>query len=370
MILMDINPDNCIILGINPGSTSTKIALWKGRNTIFSGSVSHSPEELSVFDSVKDQLDYRMQAVEELLAPFESYMKEMCIVMGRGGLLPPVPSGIFPMNDLLSDYLANNKTGEHASNLGGLMAEVMTKKYIQADAYICDPVGVDEFDELARVSGHPEFIRKSFYHPLNHKAVARRHAGIVGKHYEDLNLIIAHMGGGITVGAHRKGRVVDVNNGLDGDGPFTPERAGTIPAGDLARLCFSGRYTHKEIKRMLTGNGGLLAYLGTIDAREVERRILIGDDFAETIYKAMAYQVSKEIGAMFTVLSGEVDGILLTGGLAFSELFVGYIRERIGRLGQIFLYPGEDEMGALLTNSQLILLGKANIIHFDQRFLS
>ena len=362
--------DNCIILGINPGSTSTKIALWKGRNTVFSGSVSHSSEELSVFDSVKDQLNYRMQAMEKLLSPFESYLKEMCIVMGRGGLLPPVPSGIFPMNALLSDYLANNKTGEHASNLGGLLANLMVRKYPQAVAYICDPVGVDEFDELARISGHPAFIRKSFYHPLNHKAVARRHAGIVGKQYEDLNLIIAHMGGGITVGAHRKGRVVDVNNGLDGDGPFTPERAGTIPAGDLAKLCFSGQYTHKEIKRMLTGQGGLLAYLGTIDAREVEKRVAAGDESAEVIYKAMAYQVSKEIGAMFTVLSGDVDGILLTGGLAFSELFVGYIRERIGRLGQIFLYPGEDEMGALLTNSQLILEGKANIIHFDHSFLT
>jgi butyrate kinase len=362
--------DNCIILGINPGSTSTKIALWKGRNTVFSGSVSHSSEELSVFDSVKDQLNYRMQAMEKLLSPFESYLKKMCIVMGRGGLLPPVPSGIFPMNALLSDYLANNKTGEHASNLGGLLADLMVRQYPQAVAYICDPVGVDEFDELARISGHPAFIRKSFYHPLNHKAVARRHAGIVGKQYEDLNLIIAHMGGGITVGAHRKGRVVDVNNGLDGDGPFTPERAGTIPAGDLAKLCFSGQYTHKEIKRMLTGQGGLLAYLGTIDAREVEKRIAAGDESAEVIYKAMAYQVSKEIGAMFTVLSGDVDGILLTGGLAFSELFVGYIRERIGRLGQIFLYPGEDEMGALLTNSQLILEGKANIIHFDHSFLT
>jgi butyrate kinase len=248
--------------------------------------------------------------------------------------------------------------GQHASNLGGLIADDIAKSISEAKAYIADPVVVDELDEIARVSGHPAFERVSIFHALNQKAVARIYANGIGKKYEDLNLIIAHLGGGISVGAHRKGRVVDVNNALDGDGPFSPERSGTLPVGALAKACFSGKYTLDEIKKMICGKGGYVAYLDTNDAYLVEKAVDSGDQKAALIQEAMAYQVAKEIGAMSTVLRGEVDAIILTGGIAYGKPFVDAVSKRVQHLGSIYVHPGEGEMEALAMNGLLVANGE------------
>jgi butyrate kinase len=254
--------------------------------------------------------------------------------------------------------LTNPPMGEHASNLGGLIAKDIADSLPGAKAYITDPVVVDELEDVARISGHPEFQRKSIFHALNQKAVARQHAQQTLRKYEDLNLIVAHLGGGITVGAHKRGRVIDVNQGLDGEGPFSPERSGTLPVGDLAKACFSGKYSEKEIKKMITGKGGLVAYLDTNNAYEVEQRMKAGDVYAKLIYSAMAYQVSKSIGSMAAVLKGDIDGILITGGIAHDKWFTKQIIEHVELLAPVFIYPGEDEMRALALNALRVLKGE------------
>lgn len=353
-----------LIFVINPGSTSTKIGIFEQDKQMWMSSISHSPDEVNKFPTVFSQFDFRYKAILEKLTDSGIPTSDIAIVMGRGGLIKPVESGVIPVNEALKKDLKNSPVGEHASNLGGLLAAAFADQFENANAYIADPVAADEFDDLARISGHPLFERKSLYHPLNHKAVARQYASSISKTYEDLNLIIAHMGGGITVGAHRKGRVIDTNNGLDGDGPFTPERSGTIPAGDLVRLCFSGKYTEVEILKMLTGQGGMVAYLGTSDARSVEAAFIAGEENAVLVYKAMAYQIAKEIGAMFTVLNGEVDAIILTGGLAYSHVFTQMIAQRIEKLAAVKVYPGEDEMRALAMNGLNVLKGIAKIVEY------
>ncbi|MDO9511149.1 MAG: butyrate kinase [Bacteroidales bacterium] len=354
-----------LIFVINPGSTSTKIAVFEQDKQVWMASISHSPEEINAFPSIYSQFDYRYKSISDKMKDSGINAEDIAIVMGRGGLIRPVESGVLLVNEALKADLRDSPVGEHASNLGGLLAAAFADSFGSAKAYIADPVAADEFDALARISGHPLFERKSLYHPLNHKAVARQYASSISTTYEELNLIIAHMGGGITVGAHRKGRVVDTNNGLDGDGPFTPERSGTIPAGDLVRLCFSEKYTEQEILKMLTGKGGMVAYLNTSDARAVEEGFLNNEPKATLIYTAMAYQISKEIGAMFTVLKGEVDAIILTGGLAYSHVFTKMIAERIGKLGPVKVYPGEDEMRALAANGLNVLKGTAKIIEYQ-----
>lgn len=353
------------ILVINPGSTSTKIAVYLDSRQLFSKNISHSYNELSYYAHITDQLHYRKQIIINELQKTGIDIKTMHAVIGRGGLVHPIPSGTYTVNETLKTDLRNGIMGEHASNLGGLIAAELADEIEGCVAFIADPVVVDELDDVVRVSGHPLFKNYSIFHALNQKAVARRYAKEAEKVYESLNLIVAHMGGGISVGAHSKGRVIDVNNGLDGDGPFSPERSGTLPAGQLAKLCYSGHYTYDEVKKMITGKGGVAAHLGTNDMRQVIARIKENDDQARLIFEAMCYQTAKSIGAMAAVLEGKVDAILLTGGVVFSSEVVEYITNKVGFIAPIAIYPGEDEMGALAENALRVLQGEANALEYN-----
>ncbi len=347
-----------LILTINPGSTSTKIAVFQGSNQIFMKNITHSSEELEPFKQITDQYEFRKKIVLNELEIAGININDISIIVGRGGLIKPIPGGIYEVNEKMCDDLFAGVMGQHASNLGGLIANDIARSIPNAKAYIADPVVVDEMQDIARIAGHPAFERVSIFHALNQKAIARTHAQSHNKSYEDMNLIIAHLGGGISVGAHQKGKVIDVNNALDGEGPFSPERSGTLPAGALAKACFTGKYTYDEIKKMITGKGGYVAYLGTNKASEVEKAAQNGDSKAILLQKAMAYQVAKEIGAMSTVLKGEVDAIILTGGMAYNKTFVNLITERVSHLGEVFVYPGEDEMRALAMNGLMVLNGE------------
>jgi butyrate kinase len=346
------------ILAINPGSTSTKIGVFVNLNPIFLKNIQHDPEELARFEKITDQFQYRKDIIAEQLNSAGIQEDVVKAIVGRGGLLKPIESGVYLVNEQMKEDLRNSPIGEHASNLGGLIADAFAQQLKNVRAYIANPVVVDEFDEIARFSGNPHFRRKSIFHALNQKAVARSHAKAVLRKYEEMNIIVTHLGGGITVGAHCKGRVIDVNNGLDGEGPFSPERSGTLPVGDLVKMCFSGKYTQKEIMKMIKGEGGLMGYLGTTSAYEVENRMSEGDEKAGLVYAAMAYQVAKEIGAMSAVLKGDVDAILITGGIAHSKWFVNQIIERVHRIAPVHVYPGEDEMKALAFNGMRVLSGE------------
>ncbi len=346
------------ILAINPGSTSTKIAVFQNKEPIFIKNIKHSAEDLGKFEKISDQFQFRKKVIINELNTAGVSENHVRAVVGRGGLVKPIESGTYLVNEKMIRDLKNSPIGEHASNLGGLIADDIAKSLPNAKAYISNPVVVDELCDLARISGHPLFQRKSIFHALNQKAVARQHAKSIMKKYEDLNLIVVHLGGGITIGAHKKGRVIDVNQGLNGEGPFSPERSGTLPVGDLVKMCFSGKYTEKKIKKMITGKGGLVAFVGTNNAYEVEQRIVKGDKKAELYYEAMAYQVSKSIGAAVAVLKGDVDGILITGGIAHDKWFVNKMIERIYKFGPVHVYPGEDEMQALAMNAYMVLKGE------------
>nr|WP_250160247.1 butyrate kinase [Caloranaerobacter azorensis] len=284
-------------------------------------------------------------------------LTKLSAVVGRGGLLKPIAGGTYKVNERMLEDLKVGVLGEHASNLGGILAHEIASQ-LNIPAFIVDPVVVDEMEDVARISGMPELERKSIFHALNQKAVARRAAKELGKAYNEVNLIVAHLGGGISVGAHKNGRVIDVNNALDGEGPFSPERTGGLPVGDLVKLCFSGKYTLAEMKKKIKGNGGLVAYLGTNDAREVVKMIENGDKKAELVYKAMAYQVAKEIGSLAAVLEGKVDGIILTGGIAYDKRFTKWIIDRVSFISKVFVYPGEDEMIALAEGGLRVLRGE------------
>ncbi|GAB1404711.1 MAG: butyrate kinase [Lentimicrobiaceae bacterium] len=349
------------ILAINPGSTSTKIAVFQGNNPVFVRTITHSAEELSKYDKVTDQYAFRKEIIYKQLEEAGVELENIRAVVGRGGLTKPIPSGVYEVNEAMKNDMANSPMGEHASNLGGFIADDIARSLPNARAFIADPVVVDELSELARVSGHPEFSRKSIFHALNQKAIARQHARSIMRKYEDLNLIVVHLGGGISVGAHQKGLVVDVNQALDGEGPFSPERSGTLPSADLVRLSYSGKFTQKELLQMVKGKGGMTAFLGTNNAYEVEKRAQAGDDYAKFIFEAMAYQVAKTIGAMSTVLKGEVDGILITGGIAHSKWFVNQVIERVYKIAPVHVYPGEDEMRALAMNGLMVLKGEVEV---------
>ncbi len=346
------------ILAINPGSTSTKIAVFENEKDVFLKNIKHSTEELSKFSTIADQYEYRKNAILEELKQAGQDFNSIDCIMARGGLLNPMPSGIYEVNEKMKNDLRNSTNGEHASNLGGLIADDLAKELKNVKAFIADPVVVDELEDIARIAGHPLFERISIFHALNQKAIARRYADDINSKYEELNLIIAHLGGGISVGAHLKGRVIDVNNALNGDGPFSPERSGTLPAAQLVKICFSGKYSQKEINLMIKGKGGFAAYLGTNDAYEVEMRAKNGDEKAQFISNAMAYQVAKEIGALAVVLKGEVDAIILTGGVAYNKQFCSFIEERVGFIAPVKVYPGEDEMLALAMNGLMLLRGE------------
>ena len=347
------------ILAVNPGSTSTKIALFENETELFEKTLRHSNEELAPYARITDQFSFRKDLILDALKEEGVELSSIDAVVGRGGLVKPIPSGVYEINDALIRDLIDAPMGEHASNLGGLIASDLVKQIGHgARAFIADPVVVDELQDVARISGHPDIPRVSIFHALNQKAVARIYARSVGKKYEELNLIIAHLGGGVSVAAHEKGRVVDVNNALYGEGPFSPERAGTLPARQVVDLCFSGKYTYDELKKQVAGKGGMVALLGTNDMREVRKRAREGDAKAQLVADALGYTVSKEIGAMATVLKGEVDAILLTGGIVHGEITRVYIKERVQFIAPVEFYPGEDEMRALAVNGLSVLTGE------------
>lgn len=344
------------ILAINPGSTSTKIAVYDNEQEVFEATLRHSTEEINQYETIFDQYDFRKNVILSSLDENNINLSKLSAVVGRGGLLKPIAGGTYAVDEKMLEDLKVGVLGEHASNLGGVLAYEIASN-LNIPSYIVDPVVVDEMDDVARISGMPELERKSIFHALNQKAVARRLAKDLNREYSDLNLIVAHLGGGISVGAHKAGRVVEVNNALDGDGPFSPERSGGVPIGDLAKLCFSGKYTHAEIKKMIKGNGGLNAYLGTNDGRDVIQMINNGDKKAEIVFKAMAYQVAKYIGSCAAVLHGKVDGIVLTGGLAYGKELTSWIIEAVEFISKVYVYPGEDEMKALSEGGLRVLQG-------------
>ena len=348
------------ILVINPGSTSTKIAVYNNRDEVFLINVKHDKERLSEFDRIFDQYEYRKNTIKEVLEGADIDLNKMSIIVGRGGLFKPIAGGVYTVNEaMLRDV--QNPMGEHESNLGGVIAYELAQEIgNNVMAVIVDPTCVDEMDDMARISGMQELPRRSLFHALNQRAIARRFAKEINKNYEDINVIVAHMGGGISVGAHCKGEVIDVNNGLNGDGPMSPERSGSLPVGQLVDLCFSRKYTHNEIMKKIKSKGGLYAYLGTSDAIEIEKRIEQGDAKAKLIYDAMCYQVAKEIGALGTVFKGDVDAILLTGGIAYSEMVTRQITERVKHICPVKIYPGEGEMEAMALNGYLVLSGEVS----------
>lgn len=347
------------ILAVNPGSTSTKIALFENDKELFEKTIRHSNEELAPYKKVSEQFAFRKNVILDVLRAEQIRLETIDAVVGRGGLVKPIASGVYEINGALLHDLVDPPMGEHASNLGGLIASDLVKEIGNgARAFIADPVVVDELQDVARVTGHPVFQRVSIFHALNQKTIARTYARSIGKRYEELNLIVAHLGGGISVGAHCEGRVIDVNNALDGDGPFSPERAGTVPARQLADLCFSGRYTHDEVKKMITGQGGIVAHLGTNDVRSVRELAQQGHEKEKLILDAMAYGVGKAIGGMAAVLKGKVDAILLTGGIVHGLITREYIREMVEFIAPVVYFPGEDEMSALALNGLCVLRGE------------
>lgn len=352
------------LLVINPGSTSTKIAIFQDEQPVFEQTLRHSGQDLAQYERVSDQYQFRKEAVLSALAATDVQVADLAAIVGRGGLVRPIPGGTYLVNDAMLADLRIGYSGEHASNLGGLLAHDIASEF-GIPAFIVDPVVVDELTEVARLSGSPLMERVSIFHALNQKAIARRAATDLGKEYENTNLVVAHLGGGISVGAHLCGRVVDVNNALDGEGPFSPERTGTLPAFALAKLCLSGDYTEAEVRKLIVGQGGLMAYLGTNDAREVVQRIQGGDEQAQIVYEAMAYQIAKEVGSAATVLRGQVDAIVLTGGLAYDQDYlVEWVRERVKYIAPVLVYPGEDELLALAQGALRVLKGKETALDY------
>jgi len=342
------------ILAINPGSLTTKIAVYCRLNPIFTDKITHPPKEIAAFSSIISQLEYRLNLITASIKQHNFNIKLLSAVCGRGGMLPPLESGTYLINKAMVNFLSQAKRGEHASNLGAIMAYRIAQN-LDIPAYTVDPVSVDEMIDIARISGIPSIRRQSLFHALNQKAIARAMAKDHNRNYNDLNLIIAHIGGGISVAAHQKGKIIDVNNGLDGDGPMSPERSGTVPLGPLYTMCFSGQYTLADIKKMNYGKGGLIAYLGTHDVREIIKRIDNGDSYAKLIYDAMIYQIAKEIGACATVLAGNVDYIVLTGGVAYEYYLVDELKKRIGFIARVLVYPGENELLSLAQGALRIL---------------
>jgi len=340
---------NYRVLVINPRSNFTKIAVYDNHELVFLNKVMHPKEELAAFNEINDQHDYRKDIVFRELADADIDIQSINVVVGRGGLIKPVKSGVYEINEAMVYDLFHSPFGADQVNFGGLIANDIAK-LLNIKAYTCDPVVIDELDDIARISGHPEFERKSVFHALNQKSVAKRFAKAFNKKYEEINLIVAHLGAGISIGAHRKGHVVDVNQGFDGEGPFSPKRSGTLPSGDLIKMCFSGKFSEMEMLKKVSGKGGMTAYFETEDMKEIEKRALNGDNYAKLIYDAMAYQIAKYIGMMYPVLYGNVDAILLTGGIAFSKYFTEQISQRVEKLAPVHIYAGGDEMEALALN--------------------
>jgi butyrate kinase len=357
---------NTRILVINPGSTTTKIAIYDNSVCSLLKTLYHSISDLAPFKSINEQFEYRKNRIINELEHDRIDLASIQVVIGRGGLTYPLKSGVYYINELMVEHCRKGVMGEHASNLGSMIAYDIAKMNPGTIALMADPVVTDEMDDIARVSGHPLFKRISIFHALNQKATARQHARKLGKLYEELNLIVVHLGGGISVGAHHQGRVIDVNNALNGEGPFTPERSGTLPVAQLIELCFSGKYTKEELFTMISGEGGLVAYLGTNDVREVELAAKGGDKKAAFYLEAMTYQISKTIGEMATVLKGRVDGILITGGIAYNWNLMGQIRERVEFIAPVSVYAGQDELKALAMNALMVAREEIQALVYDK----
>ena len=348
---------------INPGSTSTKIGVFEDETLLFEETLRHSTEEIAQYASIVDQKDFRKQIILDLLNEKNFDIKSLQVVVGRGGMLKPIPGGTYAVSDALLEDLKIGKQGQHASNLGGILAREIGDS-IGVPSYIVDPVVVDELMPISRYSGVPELPRTSVFHALNQKAVAKRYAKEQRKAYDSLNLIVVHMGGGVSVGAHEKGRVIDVFNALDGDGAFSPERAGAVPSGALIKMCFSGQYTEKEVYKKIVGNGGFNAYVGTNDMRDVEKMVQNGDKKAEEVREAFIMQVAKNIGSMACVLKGKVDQIIITGGIAYDKVVVAGLTERAGFIAPITVYPGEDELLALAQGALRVMNGEEKAMEY------
>lgn len=348
---------------INPGSTSTKIGVFEDETLLFEETLRHSTEEIAQYASIVDQKDFRKQIILDLLAKKNFDINSLQVIVGRGGMLKPIPGGTYAVSDELLEDLKIGKQGQHASNLGGILAREIGDS-IGVPSYIVDPVVVDELMPIARYSGVPELPRTSVFHALNQKAVAKRYAKEKGVSYDSLNLIVVHMGGGVSVGAHEKGRVIDVFNALDGDGAFSPERAGAVPSGALIKMCFSGEYTEKEVYKKIVGNGGFNAYLGTNDMRDVAKMIADGDAHADEVREAFILQVCKNIGSMACVLKGKVDQIIVTGGIAYNKEVVDKMEERAGFIAPFTVYPGEDELLALAQGALRVLNGEEEAMKY------
>jgi len=342
------------ILVINPGSTSTKIAIFKDEEMIYENKINHPTELIQKYPNIVSQFEFRNDLIKEELKKSNFELTKLDAVCGRGGMLKSLTSGTYLVTDEMIKDLYEAKRGEHASNLGAIIARDIAKD-LNIPAFIVDPVAVDEMHDIARISGMKIIERSCIFHALNQKAIARKASKDKEKDYQDLNLIVAHLGGGISVAVHNKGRVIDVNNALDGDGPMSPERSGTVPMGPLYKMCFSGEYTLQDIKRLNYGKGGLVSYLGTNNCAEVVKRIKSGDKYAKMIYDAMIYQIAKEIGACSTVLKGNIDYIVLTGGLAYETYAVEQITDRVSFIADVLVYPGENELLSLAQGALRVL---------------
>lgn len=356
-----------VVLAINPGSTSTKVSIFEGEKEIISSKIIHPKEELDKFKTIGDQYPYRLSLIEKWLEENSIPLERIIALVGRGGLLKSMPSGTYLITDIMVEDLRNEVGGSHASNLGAILAKEIGD-LIGVKSYIVDPVGVDEFHQVSRISGLKEIPRTSLLHTLNIKAIAHRWADELGRDLHSMNLIVAHLGGGISVAALENGRAVDVNNAIQ-MGPFSPERTGQLPVGDLVKMCFSGKYTYEEMKMKLQGSGGLMSYLNTTDGERIMERILNGDEYAKLIFEAMAYQIGKEIGSASTVLKGRVDDIILTGGLAHSNYLVELIKEMVEFIAPVVVYPGEDEMNALNQGVLRVLKGISRVKIYEDEVI-
>jgi butyrate kinase len=348
---------------INPGSTSTKIGVFEDETLLFEETLRHSTEEIAKYASIVDQKDFRKEIIINLLKEKDFDIHSLNMVVGRGGMLKPIPGGTYAVSDALLEDLKIGVQGQHASNLGGILAREIGDS-IGVPSYIVDPVVVDELEPISRYSGVPELPRISVFHALNQKAVAKRYAKENGKSYDSLNLVVVHMGGGVSVGAHKKGKVIDIFNALDGDGAFSPERAGGVPSGALIRMCFSGKYTEKEVYKKIVGGGGFNAYCGTNDMRDVSKMVQDGDTKAAEVREAFIMQVAKDIGSMACVLNGKVDQIIVTGGIAYDKTVVAGLKERAEWIAPFTVYPGEDELLALVQGGLRVLNGEEKAMEY------
>ena len=348
---------------INPGSTSTKIGVFEDETLLFEETLRHSTEEIASYASIVDQKDFRKDIIVDLLKQKDFDIHSLQVVVGRGGMLKPISGGTYPVTDALLEDLKAGVQGQHASNLGGILAREIADS-IGVPSYIADPVVVDELVPEARYSGVPELPRVSIFHALNQKAVAKRYAKETGKAYDSMNLIVVHMGGGVSVGAHRAGKVIDVFNALDGDGAFSPERAGGVPNGALIKMCFSGKYTEAEVYKKVVGNGGFNAYLGTNDMRNLDKMVEEGNEKAKLILDAFILQVAKDMGSMACVLEGKVDQIIITGGIAYDKYVVEALKKKAGWIAPVTVYPGEDELLALAQSALRVMNGEEKAMEY------